>query len=285
MSDDDISLSEKRMYGQTRAETHAYVASGLGVTRVETAGGQIGRFSLVHRCGARDIAGANGEIAVATEDSVLVSTDDGFAETGFGPATAVGYDTDGLVAAGEGRIARYDDGEWWEMGELADVWALSDDLVAAADGVYGLPGCAYLGLHDVADVAGAFAATADGLYKRDAQEGTVGPRKNWLAVRSGAHGVVATDGEADDGRVHAADADGLYELADHAGASPDPHWQPCELPVRERVVDVTYGGDTYAITEDGTFLVDTADDSTADGHGGWRGRSLGVPEVVGVAVA
>ena len=57
MSDDDISLSEKRMYGQTRAETHAYVASGLGVTRVETAGGQIGRFSLAHRCSARDIAG------------------------------------------------------------------------------------------------------------------------------------------------------------------------------------------------------------------------------------
>ncbi|MDS0260129.1 hypothetical protein NDI56_12060 [Haloarcula sp. S1CR25-12] len=278
---DDISLSEKRMYGQTRPETHAYVASGLGVTRVETAGGQIGRFSLAERCSARDIAGANGEIAVATEESVLISTADGFAETGFGPATAVGYDADGLVAAGEGRVARYDDGEWWEMGTVDDVRALAADLVAAADGVYGLPGCAYLGLHDAADVAGPFAATADGLYKRDAQEGTVGPRENWAIVRSGAHGVVATDGA----RVHAADADTLYELADHGGASPDPHWEPCDLPVRERVVDVTYGQDTHAITEDGTFLVDTADDATADGRGGWRARSLGVPEVVGVAVA
>ena len=311
MSDDDISLSEKRMYGQTRAETHAYVASGLGVTRVETAGGQIGRFSLVHRCSARDIAGASGEVAVATESSVLISTDDGFAETGFGPATAVGYDADGLVAAGEGRVARYDDGEWWEMGSITDVRALSDDLVAAADGVYGLPGCVYLGLHDAADVAGAFAATADGLYKRDAQEGTVGARENWLPVRSGPHSVVASDSErtqppeasdggrtqppgasdggrtqppeASDGwRVHAADADGLYELADHA--SPDRNWQACDLPVRERVVDVAYGQDTYAITEDGTFLVDTADDATADGRGGWRGRSLGVPRVAGVAV-
>jgi len=85
--------------------------------------------------------------------------------------------------------------------------------------------------------------------------------------------------------VHAADTDTLYELTDDDGASPDPHWQPCELPVRERVVDVAYGADTYAITEDGTFLVDTADDATADGRGGWRARSLGVPEVVGIAVA
>ena len=301
MSDDDISLSEKRMYGQTRAETHAYVASGLGVTRVETAGGQIGRFSLVHRCAARDIAGANGDIAVATEDSVLISTDDGFAETGFGPATAVGYDADGLVAAGEGRIARYDDGKWWEMGAVEDVRALADDLVAAADGVYGLPGCAYLGLHDAADVAGPFAATADGLYRRDAQEGTVGARENWAAVRSGPYHVVASDGgrvqpaeasdggrvqpaeASDGGRVHAADTDTLYELVDHAGDRPD--WQACDLPVRERVVDVAYGADTYAITEDGTFLVDTADDATADGRGGWRARSLGVPRVAGVTVA
>jgi len=281
MSDDVLSLSEKRMYGQTRPETHAYVGSGLGVTRVETAGGQIGRFSLAERCSARDIAGANGEIAVATDEAVLISTDDGFAATGFGPATAVSYDADGLVAAGQGRVARYDDGEWWEMGAVDDVRALASDLVAAADGVYGLPGCAYLGLHDAADVAGPFAATADGLYRRDATEGTVGTRENWAIVRSGAHGVVASDGE----RTHAAEADTLYELTDTDGASPDPHWQACDLPVRERVVDVTYGQDTYAITEDGTFLVDTADESTADGRGGWRGRSLGVPDISGIAVA
>ena len=281
MSDDVLSLSEKRMYGRTRPETHAYVGSGLGVTRVETAGGQIGRFTLAKRCSARDIAGANGEIAVATDEAVLILTDDGFAATDFGPATAVGYDESGLVAAGDGRVARYDDGEWWEMGAVEEVRALADDLVAAADGVYGLPGCAYLGLHDAADVAGPFAATADGLYKRDAQDGSVGSRDNWVPVRSGGHGVIATEGT----RTHAADSDTLYELADNGGASHDPHWRPCELPVRERVVDVTYGDDTYAITEDGTFLVNTADDATADGRGGWRARSLGVPEVVGIAVA
>ncbi len=59
----------------------------------------------------------------------------------------------------------------------------------------------------------------------------------------------------------------------------------CTLPATERVVDVTCGDDTYAITENGTFLVATAAEATADGQGGWRQRSLGVPDVVGVAVA
>jgi len=265
MSEDDISISEKRMYGQTRPETHAYVASGLGVTRVETAGGQIGRFSLVHRCSARDIAGASGEIAVATDDAVLVSTDDGFADTGFGPATAVGYDADGLLAAGDGRVARYADGEWQPLGTVTGVRAIDGALVAAADGVFSLPECDYLGLEDATDVAPGYAATAGGLYARG--------ETDWTEARAGPHGAVAVDGEC----VHASDADELLELIDGG-------WRPCELPVRERVVDVTHGADTYAVTEAGTFLVETDDDATADGRGGWRSRSLGVPEVAGVAV-
>lgn len=266
MSDDDISLSEKRMYGQTRPETHAYVASGLGVTRVETAGGQIGRFSLEERCSARDIAGSSGEIAVATPEEVLVSTESGFVPTGFGPATAVGYDGDGLLAAGEGRVARYADGEWRTLGEVANVRAIDGDLLGAADGVYAVPDCRRLGLADVTDVTAGYAATTAGLYRRDGAE--------WTEVRSGDYSAVASDGE----RVHAADAEDLLELRDG-------EWTPCDLPVREGVVDVSHGADSYAITEAGTFLVDTDDDATADGRGGWRGRSLGVPNVVGVAVA
>ncbi|WP_135303552.1 HVO_0234 family beta-propeller protein [Haloarcula amylovorans] len=273
MSDDDIALSEKRMYGETRPQTHAYVASGLGVTRVETAGGQIGRFSLEERCSARDVAGANGEIAVATDESVLVSTDDGFAESGFGPATAVGYDADGLLAAGDGRVGRYADGAWHETGTVADVRAIDGGLLGAEDGVYSLPDCNRLGLHDVTDVTPGYAATADGLYEQTGAE--------WTELRSGGHSAVASDtAQSGDGdrRVHAADADELYVLTDG-------DWWTCDLPVRERVIDVTYGDDTYAITEDGTFLVDTADEATADGRGGWRQRSLGLPDVVGVAVA
>ncbi|WP_254272844.1 HVO_0234 family beta-propeller protein [Haloarcula marina] len=269
MSDDDISLSEKRMYGETRPETHAYVSSGLGVTRVETAGGQIGRFSLAERCSARDIAGSSGEIAVATDESVLVSTDDGFAPAGFGSATAVGYDDNGLLAAGSGRVARYADGEWADLGSIEGVRAIDGDLLGAADGVYRLPDCERLGLADVRDVAPGYAATADGLYRRDGDD--------WAEVRSGAHGAVASDGQ----RTHAADdEDALYELVDG-------EWRECDLPVRERVVDVTYGraDDAYAVTENGTVLVETTDEATADGRGGWRQRSLGVPDVTGIAVA
>lgn len=270
MTDEDIALSEKRMYGAKRAETHAYVASGLGVTRVETAGGQIGRFSLSERCTARDIAGANGEVAVATDEAVLVSTEDGFAPTGFGPATAVGYDESGLLAAGEGRVARYDDG-WQDLGEVADVRAIDGDRVAAVGGVYALPSLDRLGLVDVADVAGSYAATESGLYR---DERGHGERDDWTEVRPGRHLAVASDGE----RAHAAASDGLYELTDGA-------WEPCSLPTTERVVDVTHGDDVYAITENGTFLVATEAAATADGQGGWRQRSLGVPEVAGVAVA
>jgi hypothetical protein len=271
VSDDDIALSEKRMYGAKRPETHAYVASGLGITRVETAGGQIGRFSLSERCNARDVAGASGEVAVATDEDVLVLTDDGFVPTGFGPATAVGYDGDGLLAAGDGRVARYS-GEWRDIGEVADVRAIDGDRLAAAEGVYALPSLDRLGLVDVTDVAGDYAATESGLYRYES--GSTDSDGEWTEVRSGRHMAVASDGE----QVHAAAADGLHELT--AGA-----WEPCALPATERVVDVTYGDDTYAITENGTFLVATAAEATADGQGGWRQRSLGVPDVVGVAVA
>lgn len=267
MSDDDIALSEKRMYGEKRPETHAYVASGLGVTRVETAGGQVGRFSLDERCTARDVAGSTGEVAVATDDDVLVTTDDGFAPTDFGPATAVGYDSDGLLAAGEdGTVARYADGEWTALGTVADVRAIDDGLLGAEGGVYALPALDRLALADVTDVAPGYAATTAGLYERDDDA--------WTEVRSGHHQAVASDGE----RVHAAADGGLFELVDGA-------WDRCALPVDERVVDVVHGVDTYAVTEAGTFLVEADAEATADGQGGWRRRSLGVPEVVGVAVA
>ena len=267
MSDDDISLSEKRMYGRTRPETHAFVASGLGVTRVETAGGQIGRFSLLERCEPRDIAGAAGEVAVATDADVLVSTDDGFAGTGFDAATAVGYDTEGLLASGDdGTVARYEREGWTTLGTVDGVTAIDGSLVGADSGLYALPALDHLGLAEVTAVAGDYVATTAGLYRRDGADLT--------EVRSDAHHAVAAAGP----RVHAADAEGLLELVDG-------DWRRCSLPVAERVVDVVHGDDTYAVTDAGTFLVETTADATADGQAGWRQRSLGLPAVVGLAVA
>ena len=56
-----------------------------------------------------------------------------------GPADAVGY-RDGLVAAGDGRVARYEDGAWTTLADLADVRAVDGDMVAAAGGVHRLDG-------------------------------------------------------------------------------------------------------------------------------------------------
>jgi hypothetical protein len=38
------------------------------------------------------------------------------------------------------------------------------------------------------------------------------------------------------------------------------------------------------VTDGGTFLVDADPDRTADGAGGWRHRSLGLPDVAGLTV-
>ncbi len=164
------------------------------------------------------MAGASGEVAVATDEDVLVLTDDGFVPTGFGPGTAVGYDGDGLLAAGDGRVARYT-GEWQDIGEVADVRAIDGDRLAAAEGVYALPSLDRLGLVDVTDVAGDYAATESGLYRYES--GSTDSDGEWTEVRSGRHMAVASDGE----QVHAAAADGLYELANGA-------WEPvrCRRP-------------------------------------------------------
>lgn len=276
--EDDGSLAEKRRYGETTDETHAYVASGLGVTRVGTAGGQIGRFSLVERCAAGDIAGDAGEVAVATDEDVLVLGADGFVEAGFapagfGPPVAVGYG-DGLhAAARDGTVARYDDDRGWEaIGSVGDVRAIADGRLASADGVYALDDdLDSLGLDDVRDVDGAYAATDDGLYRQAGDGGDA--TEAWTRVHEGPHHAVSADRH----RVHAAAGDALFERRDGG-------WQRCSLPASGRVVDVAHGQDTYAITVAGTFLVATDATETADGHAGWRSRGLGVPAVAGLAV-
>jgi hypothetical protein len=48
------------------------------------------------------------------------------------------------------------------------------------------------------------------------------------------------------------------------------------------VVDVAYDRGTFAVTDDGRVLLDPV--SAKDGSPGWRTRSLGLTDVVGVAV-
>lgn len=257
MADDDISIDEKRVYADKAGTTTAFVATGAGVARVEVSAELVGEFALAERCTAGDVAADAGRLAVATAEDVLVGTGDGFRATGFGPADAVGYH-DGLLAAGEGRLARYADG-WDTLAELDDVRAIDGGLVATADGLH-RPDGTHVGLESASDVAtadGPLAATESGLYYL---------ANGWMTALEGAFDVVAAGADT----AHAASGDTLYERE----ASGE--WTSVALPVAEPIAGVAYADATYVVTENGTFLANAGD--------GWRHRSLGLPNVAGVAV-
>ncbi|WP_226011347.1 HVO_0234 family beta-propeller protein [Halomicrobium salinisoli] len=272
-SGDDISLSEKRMYGDRRAETRAYVVGRMGVTYVAVSDDQIGRFGLEEQCTARDVAAADGRLVVATDEDVLVGGEEGLEPAGFGSAVAVGADPL-LAAAADGRVARSTDGEWETVGTVDEVRAIDGNLVAAADGVYrvGPDGLAPLGRRDVRDVAaaGPFAATEAGLFR--------GTDDGWELEEGGDATVVAA--ESDGGRAHAVVGGDLLERSEEGEAS-DGEWWLADAP-REAVVDVAYADATYAVTGDGAVLVDPV--AAKDGDPQWRTRSLGLTDVVGIAV-
>jgi hypothetical protein len=275
MGDDaDISLDEKRVHGDDRPRTRLVVASDLGLATVEVSDDQIGRFGLAHRLLARDVAG-EGHLAVATADDVLVGDADRLARTAFQPAVAVGFRDDGaLLAAGEnGRVARWDgrgdgdlaDGEWATLGTVeGEVRAIDGDLIAGGTGVHRAgAGLDRLGAGDVRDVAieGQYAATAEGVQQL---------ADEWTRAVAGDATVVASDGN----RAHVV-VDGT--LLERRGEE----WVDAGCPVAD-VVDVAYAESTYAVTGNGTVLVDPA--TAKDGVTDWRSRELGLEGVAGLAV-
>jgi hypothetical protein len=269
MPADDIGLDAKRVYEQTRDGTAAYVASALGVTRVELAGDQIGRFSLAAECTATDIAGEDGRLVVGTDEDVLLGTTDGFVETGFGSAAAVSI-ADGTPAAArpDGEVARLAGDDWEPVGTVERVRRMDGQLLAASDGVYRIDtGLSALGggtaVRDVA--TGPYAATADGLFFHDGD--------GWTRVAGGDCTLVAADADA----VHAVGDAGLLER--HGD-----DWHVVEVPVDAPIADITHGESLYGVTADGTVLVYATPERSPDGQGGWRSRALGVREVAGLAV-
>jgi len=266
-SDDDIALDEKRMYGKRREGTTAFVACEMGIARVALSDDQIGRFGLEHRCSARDIAGRDGRLAVATDGDVLVGSDGEFTPTGFGPAVAVGVGESVVAADDEGRIARLDGDEWTDIGSVGTVQAIDGDLLAGAAGVYRAAGeeLVALGDRDARDVAvaGPYAATADGLVRWS---------DGWLLEASGDATVVAAERGGD--RAHAVvDGDLLARI--------DGSWDRVD-PLQSGVADVAYDAATVAVTDDGVVMIDPV--TAKDGAPEWRSRALGLTGVVGVAV-
>lgn len=267
------SIDEKRVYSATEGKTDVFIATGVGVARVECSSDLVGGFGLVQRCSANDIAASGDRLAVATDEDVLVrdGSETEFESTGFGPASAVGYH-DALIAAGEGRVARFD-GDWNTLGDLDGVRAIDGDLLAAASGIYrvGNTDISSVGLDDARDVSTAtvpLVATAHGLYQL---------ANGWEHVLSGDVSLVASDGQY----THAVADEALSVRDRESGAErSEDEWRRVEIPVEERIAGIAYGtsGETYASTVDGTFLVESTE---ADG---WHTRSLGLPDVCGLAV-
>lgn len=260
MSDVDISLNEKRVYTDTADTTTAFVGTATGVVRVSVSDDIVGEFSLEWRGQVTDIAATEGLLAISTPDDVFLWADGTFQETGFGPASAVGYDeNDTLLAAGDGRLERYNDG-WETLGSIDDIRAIDGGMVAAGSGVYRLDGT-HVGLedaHDIATVDTPLAATGSGLYYL---------ANGWVRALEGDISVVASSGT----KSHAAAAETLFTKDEDEN-----EWVTVDLPISGTVRDIAYSGGTYAVTEDGTFLANAGD--------GWRHRSLGVPGVSGLAV-
>lgn len=282
-STDMSSIDEKRVYGATEGKTDVFIATGMGVARVECSGDLVGGFGLVHRCVATDIAAKGNRLAVATNEDILVWNHDEFAPAEFGPAHAVGYN-DGLIAAGSGRISRYVENDWSVLGgsEIErgiDVRAIDGDLIASSDGVYrlsdGANGVEYVpvGLNNARDVSSVpipLVATATGLYQL---------KNGWVNVLDGDVHLIESDGT----RIHAATDEALYAPSKSENTSEhqshnvqSDEWEQIELPVAEQIAGIGHGESTYAVTVDGTFLIESDD--------GWHTRSLGLSDVCGLAV-
>jgi hypothetical protein len=276
MTDEDLSIDEKRVFASKAGKTEVFVAAGVGVVVVDVSEDLVGGFRVDHRCTARDVAGRDGRLAVATDEDVLLAP--GYETTGFGPAVAVGLTGSAVVAVGDdGRVGTLsfdatldvdgDEGSenpaWRTLGTVGEGHAVDGRLVAAAEGVVRVGDDALhpAGLDDVRDVAaaGPFAATGEGLFYLG---------NGWMEIEGGSwHAVDASiDGE----RAHAAGDPGVRRRRATDGGE----WRAVDLPITDPV-GFAYGDDfVCTVTADGTFLVDAGD--------GPRTQELGLRDVGGV---
>lgn len=243
--------------------TIAFVGTedGLTVTQLSTdTSKELARV----RCGTVADIDARDRLCLATsEDVVTIDQPDGtMRSTGFGPASAVTAADDELLAGDDnGRVARYDDGNWATLGIVGAVRAIDRHLVGARDGVYRIvdDGLVDTGLNNVRDVSAMgqpLVATADALYY-------LGP--GWATALKGPFSAVDADGE----RAYATTEDELYERIDG-------EWEEIPVPVSTSIADIDHTEPGYVASTDGAIAINAAD--------GWQTQSLEVDDVTALAV-
>ena len=284
-------IQEKRVFTKRDDVVRALVASSMGVVGVSLSGDIVGEFGIERRCDARDVAARGDAVAVATDGDVLVGD---FEPTGHGPAVAVSVADEGVFAAApdgtvsvlavdaDGDDPKSGNGDtadaWTVVGSVDDPRRLDGRLVAAGDGVHRVIDgeLEYAGLDDARDVSDRgvpLAVTADALYTlgngwmRDLEPADEGAADSEVQTEPGFRCVAA---DADGERAVAASGAALYERADATATDWIRHDE-------SGVIDAAFAGrHLVAVTDGGEARV------YADG--GWRGRTLGLPDVRAVAV-
>jgi hypothetical protein len=261
--------TERSLFGDQLPTKTGFLACDLGVAQVSLAGGRVGHAALLERCTAASVVVDETRVVAGTRHGVLVDGGDGFDRLGESfdvAAVGLGGGPEDILAGGaDGRVRahRPDDG-WETVGTVSGASRFDSGVLAAASGVYRVTGgLDPLGLADARDVAAGerlFAATEEGIYRRD--DGA------WDRE----HDRPTTAVVADADRAHAIDDRGLLE---RAGGS----WERVETPAAP--VDVAYADSPCAVTPDGRVLLGERSDTTLHG---WRSSPLGLRGVAEFAV-
>lgn len=228
-ADDDVSITEKRVYAAKAGRTDAYVATGVGVVRAAISGDRVGTFELVRREPANDVAVLDPTastratdreapallLGVAGDNGVHVATAaGGESEPGFteiatrtcGRSESNGPTSDNPSMSPAVAIGAHDDSFLVALadGELLRIRAASG---GGSDGAAPAPGATTVErigrVDDPVAVDGPLVASGDGVIR------AVGPSGNCRLESVGLDRVRDVSGR---GIPIAATADGLYRL-------------------------------------------------------------------------
>lgn len=258
----DDATADRRLFGEQMRTRTAYIACDLGVARASLAGGRVGQAGVTERCTATSVAVDGERVVAGTVSGVLVDEGDGFERLGEPfEVAAVGLAAERVLACGNGGsvLAWTHDQGWETVGEVDGPERFDGALLAADGGIYRVTETLEpLGLSAATDIAdgGQFAATGDGIYRREAD--------GWEREDERSATAVVTAG----GDTYAAGEQGVLERDGGTWTSVDTPAVP---------VDLAYAGVLCGITGDGTIIIS---ESGGNRDRRWRSHPLGLRGVV-----